>query len=249
MFDLSNANVTETESSELDPSRRNFLIGTGIAALGTLASSYLPSLAQSENLYPIYRKGAYVAKDFSHLCRDSKLGLSPALLEHHLGLYKGYVDKVNAAELYFRSYTQGDIDANHSKNLAFALNGMILHDIYFTNMTSSKSSRSRTLNKALEESFGSFDNYINNLVNIAKQSKGWSLTCYNLINKKLINYGLANHSDNFPNFVVPILALDVYEHAYDKDFGLSTNGKDKYIEVFRRIIDWDIVGARLRSCD
>ena len=225
--------------------RRKFLLGGLALSASTMLASINPAQADDDDdLCPIYKDGAYLAKDFSHLTKDKNLGLSAPLLENHLGLYKGYVDKVNAAEKYFRNYTQGDLDANHAKNLAFSLNGMALHDIYFSNMSSSGSKRSRKLNKAIEADFGNFDNYLKNLANIARQSKGWSLTCYNLLNDRLVNYGIANHSDNFPNFVVPILALDVYEHAYDKDFGVSTNGKDKYLEVFTRIIDWDMVSRR-----
>jgi len=223
--------------------RRKFLLGG--AALGVAAAlQSLPAKADDDNdLYPQYQNGAYLLKDFSHLVKDSTtIGLSKAILENHLGLYKGYVDKVNAAEKYFASYTVGELDANHLKNLAFSLNGMALHDIYFSNMGSGK--RSRALTKAIDRDFGSFDNYIKNLSNIARQVKGWSLTCVNLLNGRLVNYGLNTHSDNFPNFVVPILALDVYEHAYDKDFGTSAAGKDKYLEIFLRVVDWDLVSRR-----
>ncbi len=227
--------------------RRKFLLGSGAIAATALATSLLPGCAfntKDQALYPVYKDGAYQVKDFSALTKDKNLGLSAPLLEHHLGLYKGYVDKVNAAEKYFAAYTQGELDTAHTKNLAFALNGMALHDIYFTNMSSENSKRSGALNKAIDASFGSFSNYVQNLVNIARQSKGWSLTCVNLLSGKLVNYGIATHSENFPNFVVPILALDVYEHAYDKDFGVSSSGKDKYLEIFMRIIDWVIVSRR-----
>lgn len=230
--------------------RRNFLLGG--AALGVAAAlQALPSKAEDndKDLYPVYKNGAYQLKDFSRLTKDSKLGLSKAILENHLGLYKGYVDKVNAAEKYFASYTNGELDANHLKNLAFALNGMALHDIYFSNMNSDNGKRSRALTKAIDRDFGSFDNYIKNLSNIARQVKGWSLTCVNLLNGRLINYGLNTHSDNFPNFVVPILALDVYEHAYDKDFGITAAGKDKYLEIFMRVVDWDLVSRRFNQAE
>ncbi len=236
------------QNQQLD--RRKFLLGGAALGITAALSNLSPAKADDdEKLYPIYKDGAYIVKDFSHLTKDKNLGLSAPLLENHLGLYKGYVDKVNAAEKYFRSYTQGELDAAHAKNLAFGLNGMALHDIYFTNMNSDSSKRSRALNKAIDRDFGSFDNYLKNLANIARQSKGWSLTCYNLLSEKLINYGIATHSDNFPNFVVPILVLDVYEHAYDKDFGVTAAGKDKYLEIFTRIIDWDVVSRRFNSAE
>jgi Fe-Mn family superoxide dismutase len=228
-------------------SRREFLAGLGVtvgalglSALGTACNKSL-DLAHGNDpkLYPIYDGKQYTLKDFTHLTKDTNLGLSPTILENHLGLYKGYVDKVNQAEMQMLA---GDINETSMKNLAFSLNGMALHDIYFSNMSSNNGKCSSALNKAIDTSYGSFDKYFANLVAIANQVPGWSITALNLLNGKLVNYGIADHSANFPNFVMPILALDVYEHAYVMDFGAE--GKAKYIEIFTRIIDWDLVSRR-----
>lgn len=236
--------------------RRAFLMAAGATGMGTLLaacnqnkdlsakSAMLTGIGREgdQDLYPIYNGEKYIAKDFSALTKNTELGLSPEIIEHHLGLYQNYIAKVNQAEQYMRNYTRGEINADSLKNLAFSLNGMALHDIYFSNMTTEKTKRSRSLNHAIESSYGSVKNYIKNLTNIARQVKGWSLSCVNLLNGEIINYGLDDHSANFPNFVVPILALDVYEHAYVADFG--TDGINKYIKIFKNTIDWDLVSRR-----
>lgn len=209
--------------------------------LNSLGVNVSISDGNSEDLYPIYKDGEYQIKDFSHLLRDKNLGLSAKILDNHLGLYKNYVKKVNAAEVNMQ---KGIVDEPSLKNLAFSLNGMALHDIYFTNMNSENKKRSAALEKAIKESFGSFETYFKNLTDIAKQVEGWSITGVNLLNGKILNYGENNHSSNFPNYVMPILALDVYKHAYEMDFGDSADGKNKYIEVFERIIDWEVVSVR-----
>lgn len=230
-----------------DLTRRDFLKAMGVTAaalgistLGTACNKTFDlSKGNDPKLYPIYDGKQYTLKDFTHLTKDTNLGLSAAILENHLGLYKGYVDKVNQAEA---DMLAGNINETAMKHLAFSLNGMALHDIYFSNMSSDSGKRSSALNKAIDASYGSYDKYFESLVNIATQVPGWSITALNLLNGKLINYGVADHSANFPNFVMPILALDVYEHAYVMDFGVD--GKAKYIEVFKRIIDWDLVSRR-----
>lgn len=241
------------ENQEKSISRRAFLAGLGVsaAALGLSGlSACCPAMlgkpkaislssGNDPELFPVYDGSKYTKKDFARLTKDANLGLSPKNIENHLGLYAGYIDKVNAAEEAMR---KGNINETSLKNLAFALNGMALHDIYFSNMNTNNGKRSGALNKAINDSYGSFNAYFENLTKIASEMKGWSITAVNLLNGKLINYGIADHSANFPNFVMPILALDVYDHAFEIDFGKG--GKEKYIEVFTKIIDWDLVSRR-----
>lgn len=239
-------------SPEQNISRREFLSKFGITA-GALGIAQLVDLSDKpasaktkalgrgwdKDLYPIYKDGKYIKKDFSDLTKNKELGLSKEMIENHLGLYAGYVDNVNKAEAMM---AKGEVDEFSLKHLAFSLNGMALHDLYFSNMSTEKSKRSRSLNKAFEEVFGSFDNYFSNLMEVASKMEGWSLTCVNLLNGQIFNYGEDTHSSNFPNFVIPILALDVYEHAYVMDFG--KDGKRRYMDIFSKIIDWDLVSRR-----
>ena len=241
--------VSMDETKKID--RRTFLTGLGVTAaafglnaccpmgIGTCHNKLDLVHGNDQSLYPIYDGEKYVAKDFSYLSQNDKLGLSPAMVSHHLGLYKKYVDKVNQSEAEMRA---GNITEFGMKNLAFSLNGMALHDIYFSNMSTEQSSASKALSKAIEESYGSFDSYYRNLTELAGQVTGWSITALNLLNGKLINYATADHSANFPAFIMPILALDVYAHAYEMDFG--ADGKENYINVFGEIINWDLVSRR-----
>ncbi len=231
-------------------SRRDFLkLALGIGAVATLqAKPAQASLSRifknidDADLYPIYDVSKYSKKNFLHLLKDSEnLGLSRANLENHLGLYSGYVDKVNQAEAEMRA---GKITDFGMKHLAFSLNGMVLHDIYFSNMVSDTSKRSGRLTKAIEASYGGFDAYFKNLIDIANNVEGWALTCVNLLNGQIINYGIADHSANYPAFVVPILAVDVYAHAYELDFTKTPEGKSKYLGIFKETINWDLVSER-----
>ena len=231
-------------------SRRNFLKGLGVttAAIGlsTLSAcngSHKSIFADAE-LFPVYSEGKYQKKDFSALTKNPNLGLSPENISHHLGLYAKYIDKVNQSE---EMMAQNKIDDFSIKNLAFSLNGMALHDLYFSNMTTEKTSRSTALNKAIENTFSSFDTYYANLVDQAMLVHGWSITAVNLLNGKIFNYAEDTHSSNFPNYIMPILTLDVYDHAWLKQFGSDDAAKQEYIKVFTKAINWDLVSRRYEA--
>lgn len=227
--------------------RRKFLAGLGVTA-GALGLSVLTSACTKDKsskqkidkeLYPIYDGTEYIVKDFSHLTKNPALGLSPDMVSNHLNLYKGYVEKVNKAETLM---SHNQIDDTSLKDLAFSLNGMALHDIYFSNMSTETSTRSAALEQALSANFGSYENYFANLLSIATQMKGWSITALNLLNGKIFNYGEDTHSSNFPAYIMPILALDVYDHAFVLDF--SEEGKAEYMNVWSKSINWDLVSRR-----
>lgn len=235
-------------------SRRKFLAGLGVTA-GAIGLSTLSSCSSSEKkhgvidlahgndteLFPVYKNGAYLTKDFSYLTKNPNLGLTPENISHHLGLYSAYVEKVNKSE---EMMARNEVDDFSMKNLAFSLNGMALHDIYFSNMTTEPSKRSAALEKAIENTFGSFENYYANLVDTAMLVQGWSITGLNLLNGKIYNYAEDTHSSNFPNYVMPIMVLDVYDHAWVKQFGSSDEAKREYINVFTKTINWDLVSRR-----
>jgi superoxide dismutase, Fe-Mn family len=234
-------------------SRRQFLTGLGVTA-AAVGLSTLTSCASEKkhsaidlvhgndvDLFPIYKDGHYIAKDFSALTKNPNLGLSPENISNHLGLYVAYVEKVNKSELMM---AKNSVDDFSMKNLAFSLNGMALHDLYFSNMTIDATKRSAALDKAIEKTYGSFDTYYANLVDTAMQVKGWSITGLNLLNGKIFNYGEDTHSSNFPAYIMPILALDVYDHAWVEQFGSSVEAKREYINVFEKTINWDLVSRR-----
>jgi Fe-Mn family superoxide dismutase len=235
-------------------SRRDFfaVCGAGMAALG-LSGLSACSNSQSKTkalsishgndseLFPVYANSQYQVKDFSYLTKMPNLGLSAENISNHLGLYKAYVEKVNKAEIMMAN---NEIDEFSMKNLAFSLNGMALHDIYFSNMSTENTKVSKALLSAIENTFSSFENYYKNLVEQALKVEGWSITALNLLNGKIFNYAEDTHSSNFPNYIMPIMVLDVYEHAWVKQFGADAKAKQEYIDVFSKIINWDLVSRR-----
>ena len=92
------------------------------------------------------------------------------------------------------------------------------------------------------EAFGSLEAYKNDLNACGTSARGWVITAYALDDKRIHNFTLDAHNQTVPVLVMPLLVLDVYEHAYFMDFGTK---RASYIQLFWSNINWDIVEARI----
>ena len=178
-------------------------------------------------------------------------GLSQSQLTQHLGLYKGYVDKINGIVTTLHDLQANDptkFDARTFRALqldqSYAANGAVLHEYYFENMGGDRAKPSAALQNLVTREYGSWANYQAHLSELGKGMRGWVLTGYNTWDKRIHNYGLDTHDQGMPAGVIPLLVLDVYEHAYMIDFGTK---RADYLSVFFSNVDWNIVERRLAS--
>lgn len=175
--------------------------------------------------------------------------------EEHLKLYTGYVNKTNAIlkeldELAARLDPANPAHANQiyseirsrKVDFTFALGGILNHEIYFLNLGGSGGAATGKVAELIQRSFGSFDAYKKDLKATAIAARGWVWTGYDANTGLLFNY-LGDAQNTFPVWgVKPILALDVYEHAYYADFFTA---RGAYIDEFLSHVDWDNVNANL----
>ncbi len=122
---------------------------------------------------------------------------------------------------------------------------VVLHELYFHNLGGSGKA-GESLQKTLAEAFGSYDDWEKEFRRIGAGlggGSGWVVLGYNLHTGLLENYWLADHLHS-PAVTLPILVLDMYEHAYQMDYGASASN---YIDAFFRNIQWNVVVARLES--
>lgn len=104
---------------------------------------------------------------------------------------------------------------------------------------------SEQLQKAMSEDFGSFDKWKEDFVASGMAARGWGMLCYGLDDGKLHNVVLDAQNAGFPATVVPLVLMDVYEHAYFIDYGTGRKG---YIEAFFKNLNWDRVSRRYEKC-
>ncbi len=187
----------------------------------------------------------FTAKDFGPQILQLD-GISKKTVEEHLKLYTGYVNKSNEIldklpKVDLSTANQVFSDARALKvELSFALGGMQNHEIYFSHLKAGAARRRPGIFlRQIEKDFGSFDNYIKDLKATGLSGRGWAWTVWFPAAGRLINW-LGDSQNTYMNWdLKPILALDVYEHAYFLDFGVNRGG---YIDTFVKNLDWERIG-------
>jgi len=192
----------------------------------------------------------YQAKDFSHLLGTK--GFSDNLLNNHFKLYQGYVTNTNKlSEMLLGMVKEGKTGipeyAELKRRFGWEFNGMRLHELYFENMGKEKKTLSENskLYKKMTEIFGSGDNCRKDFVaSGGMRGIGWVILAYDKEGDKLFNVWINEHDVGHLAGAVPLLVMDVFEHAYMPDYGLN---RADYINTFVESIDWDVVNRRFES--
>lgn len=135
---------------------------------------------------------------------------------------------------------------HYEKELAFGLSSHILHTIYWSNLSAKGSVLKGALLKAIEKNFGSFDKFKAHLGAAATsvEGAGWGILGYLPASQKLMILQCENHQKLTAWGVIPILVLDVWEHAYYLKY---QNRRAEYIAKLFDIINWDNVAARYNT--
>lgn len=182
-------------------------------------------------------------------------GISDATLETHFGLYEGYVKNTNLlnealAELRTRQSSGATSPAFSElvRRLGFEYNGMRLHEYYFENLTSHGRGDpgGGRLYEALGRSYGGFEEWKRDFIAIgAMRGIGWAIAYLDAANGQITNHWIDDHENGHLAGFVPVVVMDVWEHAFIKDYKPSE--KDKYIEAFFENLDWNRCESRLPS--
>ncbi|MCB1060515.1 MAG: superoxide dismutase [Calditrichaeota bacterium] len=187
---------------------------------------------------------AFSAKDFGPKILELD-GISKKTVEEHLKLYNGYVNKTNEVLEKLAAHDGSGANQVYSEirglkvDLSFAIAGMQNHEVYFSHLTPGGSALSGDLKKQIEKDFGSFDKYIADLKASGMAARGWVWLVWWEDGKRLLNWvGDAQNSHLSWN-MKPIMAMDVYEHAYFIDYGAARPG---YIDAFIKNLCWETVG-------
>jgi len=179
-------------------------------------------------------------------------GISDQQLEYHFEThYKGYVAKINEVWERLQTVDRAKANQNFSDYRAlkveesFNYMGVVLHELYFENIKDGRDTKpSARLTEYVERDFGSFEKWKQDFRACGIALRGWAVLVYDLSNGRLVNNGLDAH--NVYGFLnaIPLLVLDVYEHAYYTDQGPR---RPPYIDAFFENVNWDIVNKRLEN--
>ena len=171
-------------------------------------------------------------------------GISRESVEAHYKLYEGYVAKRNEilgalSEVDLSSANQAYSEVRSLKvDLTFAIGGIKNHEIYFEHLGGDGGDPVDAIGDLIERDFGSVAAWRADLTATGMAGRGWAWTAYDWDEGRLLNY-LGDAQNTYPIWnATPLVALDVYEHAYFIDFGTD---RASYIDAFFNNLDWAVV--------
>ena len=171
-------------------------------------------------------------------------GISRETIQAHYKLYEGYVSKRNEimaklAEVDLAAANQVYSEVRALKvELSFALGGIKNHEIYFEHLGGGGGDPGGAIGKLIARDFGSAAAWRADLKATGMAGRGWAWTAYDWDEGRLFNY-LGDAQNTFPIWnATPLVALDVYEHAYFIDYQTD---RGSYIDAFFNNLDWDAV--------
>lgn len=193
----------------------------------------------------ISNKATYNAKDFS--CLLGIKGLSKNLLKTHFTLYQGYVANTNNLLNLLDTKEAGTPEYSElQRRFGWEWNGMRLHELYFENLTKeSNDIPDGKLRAKMEKIYGNLEQWRENFAEVGMmRGIGWAILFYDKPSGKLFNVWINEHDSGHLAGAIPILIMDVFEHAYLADYGIK---RANYIEAFFQAIDWNSAAKRFDS--
>jgi superoxide dismutase, Fe-Mn family len=171
-------------------------------------------------------------------------GISRASIEAHYKLYEGYVGKRNeilgklaGVDLGSANQVYSDIRALKVE-LSFAVGGIKNHEIYFEHLGGDGGDPDGLTADLIKRDFGSIEAWRADLKASGMAGRGWAWTAYDWDEGRLFNY-VGDTQNTYPIWnATPLVALDVYEHAYFLDYRTD---RGSYIDAFFNNLDWTTV--------
>ena len=177
--------------------------------------------------------------------------ISARIMElHHSKHHATYVAGANSAlEQLAEAREKGEFGniPKLSKDLAFNLGGHTNHSIFWNNMSPEGGDKPEgELAAAIDDFFGSFDGFRGHFTASAMslQGSGWAVLAYDAIGGQLVIEQLYDQQGNVPVATIPLLMLDMWEHAFYLDY---VNVKADYVKAFWNIVNWADVQARFEA--
>jgi Fe-Mn family superoxide dismutase len=236
-----------------------------LAALGAGAAAFagLPALGaaahphEEQSVIPAKHSGwdsaagKYVLPELPYAYNALEPHLDAQTMElHHSKHHKAYVDGLNKAVDALAEIRRGSRDAaevkHWSRELAFHGSGHFLHILFWNGMTPGGAKPQGDIAQHLEQDFGSFEAFNAHFTAAAKavEGGGWAILTYDPLSQRLGVMQAEKHQDLTMWGVVPLLAIDVWEHAYYLKY---QNRRAEYVAAFMNVINWEFVNRLLAS--
>ena len=181
--------------------------------------------------------------------------LSTASKKSHLELYDNYVKDFNRISAELDTVDRSDVSSNHSAfrslkiDETYNMNAVYLHDLYFSNISDlhSEIPMDSLAYMRLSRDFGSFDEWQRDFIACCLASRcGWAITYLNTFTRSYMNCAIDLHSLNVPVGMYPIIAMDVWQHAYYRDYLQDVK---TYTYGMMKQLNWSVIEQRFQKAD
>lgn len=190
----------------------------------------------------------YALPDLPYDYGDLEPYISGRIMElHHSRHHATYVKGANTAiEQLAEARETGGFGGlgQLQKNLAFHLGGHVNHSVFWPNMSPDGGDRpDGEVATAIDRFFGSFDafraHFEANALSV--QGSGWSILTWDMVGARMHIIQLYDHQGNVPTCMVPLLMLDMWEHAYYLQY---QNDKAEFVRNWWNVVNWADVEQR-----
>ena len=181
--------------------------------------------------------------------------LSEASKKAHLELYDKYVKDFNRISAELDTVDREDANSNHSDyrslkiDETYNLNAVYLHDLYFSNISDlhSEITMDSLTYMRLSRDFGTFDAWQKDFIACCMSSRcGWAITYFSTYLQSYVNCSIDLHSLNVPIGAYPIIVIDVWQHAYYRDY---LNDVKTYIYAMMKQLNWNVIENRVEKTE
>lgn len=186
--------------------------------------------------------------DLTHLKGLSEKQMTP----HRDVLYVGYVKKLNEIEKAIKQADLTKANGTYAEfrelkvEEPFATNAIFLHEGFFANLEHGKGGEpTGELLDAINKEWGSLQKWKEEFIAAGKSARGWVVLAYSFNDHRLHNYLMERHDIGGVWACIPILILDVYEHAYMIDYATD---RAAFINAFFENLNWDVAMRRFEHC-
>lgn len=181
--------------------------------------------------------------------------LSPSNVQNHVELYEDYVQKFNKASAGLDAVDKSSANPNHSAYRAlkidetFNMNAAYLHELYFANIgdAQSKIGMDSLSFMRLNRDFGTFDDWQRDFIACGLSSRcGWVVTYLNMYTQSYMNCVIDLHTDNVPVGMYPVIVMDLWQHAYYRDY---LKDSESYMMGMMKQLRWPVIEKRFEKAD
>lgn len=173
----------------------------------------------------------------------------------HKELYEGYIENFNKISAELDSADRDSASANHSQfrslkiDETYNMNALYLHELYFANISDMQSNitMDSLAYMRLSRDFGDFDKWQKDFMACCMSSRcGWAITYYNLFTHTYMNAVVDLHSIEVPIGCFPVIVMDVWQHAYYKDYLRDVK---TYTTAMMKELNWSVIEDRIKKAE